>query len=100
MNKQSRVSSSLKRVHAVFGGFVQGVGFRFTTIDIARSYAVAGFVRNTEDGAVEVVAEGDEETLKGFVEAIQLSPLRRYINSAQITYGVPRGEFKGFDIRY
>jgi len=100
MDKQSRVSSSVKRVHAVFSGFVQGVGFRYATIDIARSYAVAGFVRNTEDGTVEVVAEGDEETLKRFVEAIQLSPLRRYINSVQITYGVPRGEFKGFAIRY
>ncbi len=100
MHKESRISSSIKRVHALFSGSVQGVGFRFTTIHLARSYDVTGYVRNLDSGDVEVVAEGAEESLNDFISAIQESPLKRYISSAQATYGAARGEFKTFDIRY
>ena len=41
-----------------YSGQVQGVGFRFQTLRIARAYEVAGFVRNLPDGRVELVAEG------------------------------------------
>ncbi len=42
----------------LFSGMVQGVGFRYQTERVARSFDVTGYVRNTHDGHVEVVAEG------------------------------------------
>jgi len=92
--------SACKRVRVLFSGNVQGVGFRYATIHIARQYEVSGYVKNLDDGCVEVVAEGDERTLREFVAAIESGPLRHYIRSAAAEFGVPRGEFKNFDIRY
>ena len=57
----------MKRAHAYYSGNVQGVGFRFTAIDLARKYAVKGWVKNVYDGGVEVVAEGEEAVLKEFL---------------------------------
>jgi acylphosphatase len=55
-----------KRVH--YSGRVQGVGFRYTTRQLAHGFPVAGFVRNLTDGRVELVVEGpaaDVEALLG-----------------------------------
>lgn len=62
MNRQRR--------RYLFQGRVQGVGFRATTERIARGFAVAGTVRNLNDGRVEVVAEGVSADLDAFAGAI------------------------------
>jgi len=53
-----------------FDGQVQGVGFRFTTCELAERFAVAGYVRNLRDGRVELVAEGDAEEVDRFIWAV------------------------------
>ena len=50
-----------KAVVARVTGIVQGVGFRYATVDEARRLRLTGWVRNTGDGAVEVLAEGGPE---------------------------------------
>ena len=57
--------------HIFFSGRVQGVGFRFTAQAIARRYDCAGYVRNTLDGRVEVLAQGDSEDVDDFVHDLQ-----------------------------
>ncbi len=52
-------------LHAIVSGDVQGVGFRAHTSRIARSLGITGWVRNREDGSVEVVAEGAENCSSG-----------------------------------
>ncbi len=47
------------RARFVVRGLVQGVNFRAATVGEARRRGLTGRVRNREDGAVEVVAEGD-----------------------------------------
>ena len=49
-----------KRVQARVSGRVQGVGFRYYADHVAEQLGLAGTVRNTADGGVEAVAEGDE----------------------------------------
>jgi len=63
----------MHRLTAYFTGRVQGVGFRYTTSNIARRYAVAGFVKNLPDGRVELVAEGVKQDLQMFLDDIQAS---------------------------
>ncbi|MEA2735779.1 MAG: acylphosphatase [Humisphaera sp.] len=53
-----------------FSGRVQGVGFRYTVQDLAKSFAVRGYVRNLPDGRVEMVVEGDEPEIARFAERI------------------------------
>ncbi|MBI2438615.1 MAG: acylphosphatase, partial [Lentisphaerae bacterium] len=45
-----------KRVHLMISGRVQGVGFRFFCVAQARQAGVCGWVRNTDDGALEITA--------------------------------------------
>jgi len=88
-----------KRVHVVFSGRVQGVGFRFTAESEAASLGVVGWVRNLRGGDVEVVAEETEEILKDFVSRLE-SEFSGYIRDKEISWESPTGEFKDFSIRF
>ncbi|MHC4293033.1 MAG: acylphosphatase [Planctomycetota bacterium] len=44
--------------HVIFIGRVQGVGFRYTSYNIARRYQLTGYVKNLSDGTVEMIAQG------------------------------------------
>ncbi|MFD0893500.1 acylphosphatase [Luteolibacter ambystomatis] len=57
-----------KRV--IFEGRVQGVGFRYTTKDLARGFEVCGWVRNLPDGTVEMQMMGEKDELEDFLKEI------------------------------
>lgn len=57
--------------HLFFSGLVQGVGFRFTTRDLAKKYNIKGWVKNLPDGRVEAVAEASRINLKYFLEGLK-----------------------------
>ena len=88
------------RAHAVYGGRVQGVGFRFTTQRYATEIGVTGYIKNLWNGQVEIVAEGEREKVKAFLEKIKSSPLSRYINDVETDYSEYTGQFTGFNIRF
>ncbi|MDO4940431.1 MAG: acylphosphatase [Erysipelotrichaceae bacterium] len=55
-----------KRYHIIYTGYVQGVGFRWTLMMIARSLGIVGYAKNLSNGNVEVEIEGDEYSLDAF----------------------------------
>ncbi|OQA00706.1 MAG: Acylphosphatase [Planctomycetes bacterium ADurb.Bin401] len=57
--------------HIIFKGYVQGVGFRFTANSIAKRYDLAGFVRNKEDGAVEMLVQGEPQDIDDCLEDLK-----------------------------
>jgi acylphosphatase len=57
--------------HIFFAGRVQGVGFRFTARAVAQRYELTGFVRNTHDGKVEMLAQGRLEDIDNAIEDLQ-----------------------------
>ncbi len=67
-----------------FSGRVQGVGFRYTTLNLARGFDVSGYVQNLPDGRVRVEAEGDEHEVNAFVAAIeeQMQGLLQHVERA------------------
>jgi acylphosphatase len=87
-----------KRMQVLFSGQVQGVGFRWTACRIAQSFAVGGFVRNLPDGDVELVAEGTEQDLIDFLNAVRTSSLNRYILREKVCRTKATGKFTGFRI--
>jgi len=89
-----------KRVHLVYSGRVQGVGFRLTAEELARSLGVVGWIKNLRDGRVELMAEGDESVLAKFLDQLRTGPMRNFIKQVDITWGEWTGEFEEFQIRY
>jgi acylphosphatase len=92
-------SSASQRRHVFYSGHVQGVGFRYTTSQIARGYQVTGFVRNLPDGRVELVAESDKQQLKAFLAEIQ-DRMAQFIRQAAVAERPATGEFQDFEIRH
>jgi len=90
----------MKRAHIVYSGHVQGVGFRYAAQDIAMRAGLKGWVKNLEDGRVEIVAEGKEEDIKGFLDKISKGQLGRYIIDTELSWEKPAKEFDDFDIRF
>ncbi|MBI2870783.1 MAG: acylphosphatase [Candidatus Omnitrophica bacterium] len=90
----------MKRLHALFSGMVQGVGFRYTTERIARHFQVTGFVKNLRDGRVEVVAEGEEQELKDFLSAIREGELGSTIRDLEIEWETARGTYDKFGVAF
>ncbi|MFN2747800.1 MULTISPECIES: acylphosphatase [Bacillus] len=65
----------------IVDGRVQGVGFRYFVQMEADKHKLTGWVRNLDDGAVEIRAEGPEESLKHFLNAVQKgSPFSKVTN--------------------
>ena len=89
----------LRRIDVFYSGRVQGVGFRFTTEDLARNLGVTGWVSNLPDRRVELVAEAEESILKDFLSRIK-QYFRSYIQDVDIHWQEPSGEFKDFGIRF
>jgi acylphosphatase len=89
-----------KRLHAYYSGTVQGVGFRFTAERIALDLRLHGWVRNLFDGRVEVVCEGEEPDLVGFLDKMKNGPMKHYITNAQVKWREATGEFADFGIKF
>jgi acylphosphatase len=88
-----------KRVH--YEGRVQGVGFRFTTKQIAKGFEVIGTVKNLADGRVEMCVRGDGDEVEEFlIEIREESNLAHHILEYQ-EVDIPEAELdavKGFII--
>ncbi|HEX8324398.1 MAG TPA: acylphosphatase [Tepidisphaeraceae bacterium] len=85
------------RRHCFFRGRVQGVGFRYSTRNLAINYDVTGFVRNLPDGSVELVAEGPEHEVEGFVWAVN-ERMKPHIREVQQISEPASGHFGQFII--
>ncbi len=90
----------MKRVHLILSGKVHEVTFRDFIRKEAEKGDITGFVRNLQDGTVEVVGEGDEDKLKIFVRECKRGPLLAFVKEAKETYSEPTGEYDGFSIRF
>lgn len=80
-----------------FSGHVQGVGFRFTALQVAREFEVAGWVRNLADGRVELSVEGEAREVEAFVAALG-ERMHGYIRKTERLVGRRVPEHRGFAI--
>ena len=88
-----------KRLHVYYKGSVQGVGFRFTVERIANELKITGWVRNVPDGGVELIAEGEKDSLCVLLENIKES-MYRYIIKDIVLWQEYKDEYSDFDIRF
>ena len=88
-----------KQLHAYYSGRVQGVGFRFTAQDLARKLGLSGFVKNLDDGRVEIVAVGNEDKLKELLNHL-VEYFSRYIQDVDVEWQEPQKNYGDFTIKY
>ncbi len=73
-----------KSVRAYISGNIQGIYFRSFIKENAEKYNVKGFVRNLEDGRVEVFLEGNSEDVNKMIEICKIGPKHAQIRNIEI----------------
>lgn len=89
-----------KRLHAVIHGVVQGVGFRFFVIRLARKLNLTGWVRNMGYDKVETLAEGAKDALNAFLDELRIGPSSARVTRVDVEWQPYTGEFDRFDVTY
>lgn len=89
-----------RRLRAVVQGRVQGVNFRHHTRLRALALGLAGAVRNRGDETVEVVAEGDEASLRALLGWLQQGPSLAHVTRVDVSWLAPTGEYDSFEVLY
>ena len=81
-------------------GDVQGVGFRYFVQRKANQLGLRGWVRNNDDGTVEVVAEGDRAQLEELARALEGGPRMARVDRVETQWSTATGNLQGFDLAW
>ena len=87
-----------KRIQLVIRGRVQGVYFRASAKREARQLGLTGWVKNRKDGAVELIAEGEEDQIKDFLSWAQHGPSTARVDRVETRWRSYTGEYPKFRI--
>lgn len=88
-----------KRISVYYSGRVQGVGFRFTVENLANKLGIYGWVKNLNDGRVEIWAEAEEDDLKKFLSELG-GAFSRHIHHSEINWLDSLEGFQDFSIKF
>jgi len=100
MSKSRTKSADPVRLHAIVGGIVQGVNFRYYTSREAVALGLTGWVANRWDGAVEVVAEGTRPAVQSLLDWLRHGPPAATVMGVEVGWEKATGEFATFRVRY
>ena len=89
----------MEQAHIYYGGIVQGVGFRFTVERLAKDLGLTGWVRNLADGRVEILAEGERDSLLKLIVQVE-EHFQGYIRKKEEQINTVSGRFKDFRVTY
>jgi len=81
-----------------FAGHVQGVGFRYAALQVAKEFEVTGFVRNLSDGRVHLEAEGTKPEIDAFLKGLS-EAMPGYIRTTERSSERRPPQFREFTIR-
>ena len=88
----------MEEATCVIIGRVQGVMYRDFVRRNARKRGIAGFVRNRDDGAVVVVAEGERKKVETLIALLRRGPLLSRVDDVFVAWRPGTHRFSGFDI--
>jgi len=87
-------------VHAFVSGRVQGVGFRAFTQQVAKTLKLGGWVRNLDDGRVELLAQGPPAAVEKLLAEVSRGPRGAKVEKVVTNDEQPTEVFSTFEIRY
>ena len=78
-------------------GVVQGVGFRWFVKSNAKKRGLSGWVKNIDDGGVEVLAQGSKEMIEKLIKLCEKGPFLSIVKNVEVTWENEGEHFEGFD---
>ncbi len=81
-------------------GRVQGVGFRYSARKAALKFGISGWVRNSHDGSVEILCEGEENRINKFLSWLEMGPPGSNVSGIEKKAVVYRGHYTSFSIEF
>ncbi|MDE0230663.1 MAG: acylphosphatase [bacterium] len=90
--------SDRAHLRAVVRGRVQGVGFRWWVLELARSLDLVGRVSNRRDGTVLVMAEGSRAGLEELADGLWVGPRHAAVTGVEVKWSTPRDRWRRFSI--
>ena len=97
--RQELAAKEVFHLTAFFSGRVQGVGFRYHTLQVAKEFDVSGYVRNLSDGRVQLEAEGNESEVRAFCAEVQ-DKLSVFIRKTELAEERRAPVYRGFSIGF
>jgi len=88
------------RIHIFVRGRVQGVFFRNGARRMAQELGLLGWARNTFDGKVELVIEGEKEKIEKMIGWLKVGPPGAKVSGVDVEFEEYKDEFKNFEIRH
>ncbi|MET1248975.1 acylphosphatase [Sporolactobacillus sp. STCC-11] len=89
-------NDAMKSVHLIVSGRVQGVGFRYFIKQIAAQHYIKGWIRNRDDGRVEIAAEGTAQQVDSFIRKIRRGTFLARVEDIEIHMCAPQN-YTAFD---
>jgi acylphosphatase len=99
MAKTRPDAAAVTALTVYYTGRVQGVGFRATTERLAQGRAVTGWVRNLDDGRVELFVQGRGEAVDAFLAEIRRT-FAANLRDIRVHPATPSPEWTAFSVRY
>lgn len=88
------------RAEITISGVVQGVGFRYFTVQVAKTYGIKGFVKNLPNGNVYCEAEAEQGILKDFIKQLHIGPSMSRVTDVRVYEFKELENFKIFEVKY
>jgi len=98
MESPTQHSNQIIRAHVLISGRVQGVGYRFATVDTASQLGLCGWVRNLPDSHVEAVFEGAAVVVHEMIRWCHQGPPAAVVKDVKVEYEEPEN-LRGFEVR-
>jgi len=89
-----------KRAHVLVSGCVQGVWYRASTRDKAEQLGLTGWVKNTSNGNVEAVFEGEEDSINEMIAWCYEGPSLANVSNVKVNFEKATSKFQDFSITY
>jgi acylphosphatase len=90
---------TLVELHVYISGRVQGVNYRYSTLQQAEKLGLKGWVKNLYDGRVEALFEGEEELVNKMLSWCYQGPPMAYVTNVEIFKKEHTGQFEDFSVR-
>ena len=84
--------------HILISGSVQGIGFRYFVKSNARRFGLKGWVKNTDDGKVEALVQGEKEAIEKLIRLCEKGPFLAEVKSVQVEWEEETEQFEDFKV--
>ncbi len=90
----------MRRIRAIVSGRVQGVSYRASAATEARRLGLVGWVKNRDDGSVELEAEGADDMVAALIQWCHQGPPAAIVARVAVEEIAPSGADRDFQIAY